>query len=73
MNNTAQGGQQCPTAKTGNELAEQAVYCPKCGEPPEVVAGPKLAYWGERFVAWLIDIVILGVIVTLLRFFMGVT
>jgi len=57
----------------GNELAEEAAYCTKCGKPAEAVAGPKLAHWGERFVAWLIDIAILGVIVTLLRFFLDTT
>jgi uncharacterized membrane protein YvbJ len=60
--------------KCGTELPEGASYCPKCGtavvmeEAPAVptaptVPAPKLAFWGERFVAWLIDIIILGVIV----------
>jgi len=46
--------------KCGTKLHEEADYCPNCGEPvePEVA----LAEWGERFVAWLIDIVILGAI-----------
>ncbi len=60
----------------GNELPEGAQFCPKCGtvvpkseEPlavkpaPTVVApGLKLAFWGERFVAWLIDVVIIGAV-----------
>ena len=55
----------------GNELPEGVQFCPKCGnavakpdEPvivtpaPSVIAlGLKLAFWGERFVAWLIDVV----------------
>lgn len=46
--------------KCGTKLPEGAAYCPNCREPvePEVA----LAYWGERFVAWLIDVVILGAI-----------
>jgi uncharacterized RDD family membrane protein YckC len=63
--------------KCGAELPEGAKFCPKCGtavlmeEVPTVPIAPaapeapatKLAFWGERFVAWLIDIIILGVIV----------
>jgi predicted amidophosphoribosyltransferase len=44
----------------GNEVPAESLYCPKCGRPVEAVAGLKLAYWGERFGAWLIDIVVLG-------------
>jgi uncharacterized RDD family membrane protein YckC len=52
----------------GNELSENAKFCPKCGTPvvtqeatvaPESTSGLKLAFWGERFVAWLIDIAII--------------
>jgi uncharacterized RDD family membrane protein YckC len=63
--------------KCGAELPEGASYCPKCGtavpieETPTVpiapatpeAPAPKLASWGERFVAWLIDMIILGAIV----------
>jgi len=66
--------------KCGNELPEGAKYCPVCGtsvsaeEAPAaptmpaapVAAGPKLAFWGERFVAWLIDVVIIGAITFIL-------
>jgi len=53
--------------KCGNMLPEGAVYCPNCGTAVLAVEQPKLAYWGERFVAWLIDVVIIGAIVGLLR------
>jgi uncharacterized RDD family membrane protein YckC len=53
--------------KCGNELPEGAVYCPNCGAAVQAIEQPKLAYWGERFVAWLIDVVIIGAIVGLLR------
>jgi len=56
----------------GNEVPEESLYCPKCGKPVETAAGLKLAYWGERFVGWLIDIVILGAIMLPLRFFASV-
>jgi hypothetical protein len=63
--------------KCGAELPGGAGFCSKCGtavlmeEAPTVsiapaapeAPAPKLAFWGERFVAWLIDIIILGVIV----------
>jgi len=63
--------------KCGAELPEGAMFCLKCGtavlieEAPAVSIAPvtpkppafKLAFWGERFVAWLIDVIILGVIV----------
>ena len=71
--------QDMPYCKNcGNELPEAAQFCPKCGTAvtkpvgsvvvdaplPSVVApGLKLAFWGERFVAWLIDVVIIGAVV----------
>jgi uncharacterized RDD family membrane protein YckC len=70
-------------AKCGNELSAEAKFCPKCGKPmmleqtagaPSGSAAPsapsvKLAFWGERFVAWLIDALILGLIVGFLSIF----
>jgi uncharacterized RDD family membrane protein YckC len=53
----------------GSELPEGASYCPKCGTPAKPAVEVKLAYWGERFVAWLIDIIILSITVALLRLF----
>lgn len=46
----------------GTELPENAAYCPKCGMAVQLAPQPRLAYWGERFLAWLIDIAILWVI-----------
>lgn len=45
--------------KCGAELVERAAYCQKCGAPVEATA-PVLASWGERFIAWLIDALIIG-------------
>lgn len=53
----------------GNELSEGALYCPKCGTPVEVAPQLRLAFWGERFLAWLVDVVILGIIMALIRVF----
>jgi uncharacterized RDD family membrane protein YckC len=66
--------------KCGTELLASAKYCPKCGTAvlsEEALSAPfesaapsapalKLAFWGERFVAWLIDIIIVGIFVGLL-------
>jgi uncharacterized RDD family membrane protein YckC len=62
----------------GNEIPQDALYCPKCGTPvlaakdehgsyPSREIG--LATWGERFIAWLIDVIIIGVIVGFLGLF----
>jgi uncharacterized RDD family membrane protein YckC len=48
--------------KCGKKLPEGAEFCPSCGTPVAVVAKPRLASWGTRFIAWLIDIIILGII-----------
>ena len=68
----------------GNELPEGAQFCPKCGtavtklEEPVVVAAPvppvaapelNLAFWGERFVAWLIDFVLIWAVLLILGLF----
>jgi uncharacterized RDD family membrane protein YckC len=71
--------------KCENALPEGAKYCPNCGtsakeegtatsdkrSQPAVsdVTTLKLAFWSERFVAWLIDVVILGVVVGILGLF----
>lgn len=68
--------------KCGNELSEGTKYCTFCGTPMTMEAAPalaalavsqpsglKLALWGDRFVAWLIDAIIVGVIVVILGLF----
>ncbi len=69
--------------KCGNELPEGVKYCPVCGTAVTVEAAPaaptaptapevsglKLAHWWERFVAWLIDAVIIGIAVGILGLF----
>lgn len=46
----------------GSELAEDAQYCSKCGTPTEKLMQPRLAFWSEWFLAWLVDVVILGIV-----------
>ena len=46
----------------GKELSEGASYCPACGSPVEFGSELVLASWGERAIAWLIDMIILGVL-----------
>ncbi len=64
---------QCP--KCGNELPPEAKFCPRCGASLETAAayvapvGPKVAFWGERFVAWLIDIIIINLALFLISLF----
>ncbi|MCX8153528.1 MAG: RDD family protein [Candidatus Bathyarchaeota archaeon] len=68
--------------KCGSALPEEARYCPVCGamvvaetiavpaaKPKAIAAGLKLAFWGERFVAWLIDVIIIGVTIGILNLF----
>ena len=68
-------------ANCGNEIPEDAKFCPKCGTAviktfesalvanSQPVASPKpsLAFWWERFLAWLIDVAIVGLVFSFLR------
>jgi uncharacterized RDD family membrane protein YckC len=55
----------------GAQLTEDAAYCQNCGTPVKGPSRPMLvtANWGERFVAWLIDIIIIGIFLVPFRFF----
>lgn len=66
--------------KCGYMLPEEAKFCPKCGTPvtiEEAVPAPatcvapeglRLAFWWERFVAWLIDLVLVGAVIGIIGF-----
>ncbi len=45
----------------GKEVPEDAVFCPECGAKMGSSEGLVLASWGDRFIAWLIDIIILSI------------
>jgi len=55
----------------GAELAEGVAYCSKCGT--YIVVRTILANWGERFVAWIIDIIIIGILLLPLKFITWIT
>ena len=57
----------CGTAVVAEE-APAAPAVPTAPAAPEA-SGLKLAFWWERFVAWLIDVVIIGVVVGILGVF----
>ncbi len=64
----------------GVELSEGAVYCSNCGVSVESmlsavpISKPRLelASWSERFIAWLIDAIILGIFISVIKFFVWV-
>jgi uncharacterized RDD family membrane protein YckC len=58
--------------KCGNQLPEGATFCPTCGAAAENVPELKLAFWGERFVAWLIDVIILGAVLAPIQLFIWI-
>ncbi len=52
--------------KCGKELREDGEYCPSCGAPVKV-SELVLATWGERFIAWVIDILLVGIVAGIMR------
>ena len=63
--------------KCGAEFKEDAVFCQRCGTP--VATNPSksvnvinLAGWGDRIIAYIIDIVILGLIAGVLQGIIGI-
>jgi uncharacterized RDD family membrane protein YckC len=68
-----EGAKYCPVCGTpvSAEEAPAAPTVPPAPTAPEapVAAGLTLAFWGERFVAWLIDVVIVGIVVGILGLF----
>jgi uncharacterized RDD family membrane protein YckC len=53
--------------KCGNEIADEAEYCPRCGAPQNV-SELLLASTGERILAYIIDGIIVGFVVSALAF-----
>ena len=52
-------------------MSEGAVFCQSCGASTQEPPKPTLrsSSWGARFVAWLIDMIILGIFLTPLKVF----
>ncbi len=49
-------------ARCGEKLPEGASFCPRCGSPVDLLSQPILASWADRFIAWLIDVIVIGVL-----------
>jgi uncharacterized RDD family membrane protein YckC len=66
--------------KCGAQLAEEAAFCQECGTPVRAPVAPvtpsvptfRSADWGERFVAWLIDIIIISIFLAPTKFFFAI-
>jgi uncharacterized RDD family membrane protein YckC len=65
-----EGAKYCPVCGTPL-TTEAAPAAPVTQAAPEaqVASGLKLAFWGERFVAWLLDAIIIGIVVLILGLF----
>jgi len=58
--------------KCGAELKEDSAFCQQCGAPvaPAATSGQKiidLAGWGDRIIAYLIDIILVGIILGIIK------
>jgi uncharacterized RDD family membrane protein YckC len=51
----------------GAEISQSAAFCPVCGAKVEVSQGLVLASWGERFIAWIIDMILLSIVLAWFR------
>lgn len=49
----------------GSEVPQGAIYCPKCGARAGYKHSFILASWGERVIAYIIDMIFLGVVLSL--------
>ncbi len=49
--------------KCGEKIPEDAAFCPNCGTPVRLDLRTRfeIADWGERFVAWIIDMIVVGI------------
>ena len=69
-NEIPEGAKYCPACGTSTSTEET----PTAPAAPvtrvaSVASGVKLASWGERFVAWLLDVIIVGIAVGILNLF----
>ena len=61
--------------KCGRKIPQDADFCPYCGAPVMTTVKASLEFgdWGERFVAWLIDIIVILLFLTPFRcYFRGI-
>jgi uncharacterized RDD family membrane protein YckC len=62
-----------PVSAKETPVAPTMPTAPATPTAPTVAAGLELAYWGERFVAWIIDVAIIIVIEIILGFFVSLS
>jgi uncharacterized RDD family membrane protein YckC len=69
-NELPEGAKYCPACGTSTSTEDTATVSTVQVDPTVFdVSGVKLAFWGDRFVAWLIDAIIIGVVVGILGIF----
>ena len=69
-NELPEGAKYCPVCGTSVSAEEApAASIEQTASTVSDVSGLKLAFWGERFVAWLIDAIIIGMVVAILGVF----
>jgi uncharacterized RDD family membrane protein YckC len=73
-NELPDGAKYCPVCGTAvtTGQAPTATSMPTAPVMAEA-SGLKLAFWGERFVAWLIDVIIVGVVAGILGLFVSLS
>ena len=54
-------------------MPEDAAFCPNCGSPIRAMLERRFekADWGERFIAWIIDMIVLGAVLNTFRGYTG--
>ncbi|UCH03267.1 MAG: RDD family protein [Candidatus Bathyarchaeota archaeon] len=57
----------------GYDVSDGAASCPNCGILIEAMVKKVLTNWGERFVAWIIDIILLALILSPIKFVVWTT
>ena len=69
-NELPEGAKYCPTCGTSTSTEEApAASTVRVASTEHDMSGVKLATWGDRFVAWLLDAIILGIAVGILGLF----
>ena len=59
--------------KCGEKIPEDAAFCPNCGAPVRAESGTRfeMADWGERFIAWIIDMIVVGVFLAPFKWYLA--
>jgi uncharacterized RDD family membrane protein YckC len=67
-----EGAKYCPVCGTPvTAEAAPAAQVTQAAPEAQVASGLTLAFWGERFIAWLIDVIIVDVVLGIIAFFVG--